>query len=61
MLKRIEKYVADNERATEQFNGREAKTATFYHGFSFPSRCRLPVFAHVISTVGRLRVNNVNR
>jgi hypothetical protein len=28
MLKRIGKYVADNKRAIEQFNGREAETAT---------------------------------
>ena len=35
MLKRIGKYVADNKRAIEQFNGREGETATFL------SRCPL--------------------
>ena len=45
-----------SERAAQQFNGREAKTATLYEFALFPSRCPLPVFAHVISAVMSLLV-----
>ena len=44
----------------QQFNGREAKTATFIWRFSFPSRCVLSVFAHVISAVRRINLSDEN-
>ena len=43
----------------EQFNGREGKTATLYHGLWFHSTCVLPVLPHVISTVRRLSLANI--
>ncbi len=40
MLKRIGKYVADNERAIEQIIGREGETATFLSTGLFNSELR---------------------
>jgi hypothetical protein len=48
------KLMTKDAGGIEQFNGREAKTATLYDGSSFSSRCAWPVFAHVISSVRHL-------
>ncbi len=46
-----------NERAAEQFNGREAETATLLSRCLFTLSLRVAVSAHVNSSVRRFRIS----